>query len=121
MDPGEVVRELFERMEARDWESAAQLLSPTVQIEFTETGERFDGENFLTMNRAYPEGWSIDVIETVVEVERVATQVRVVHGDEIFWCAGFYSVTDGVVASGVEHWVTERSEPPPEWRAQFAS
>lgn len=118
---GAVVRAFFERMEARDWDGAGELLSPTVRIDFTETGERFEGANFLGMNRAYPEGWSIEVVETIADGERVAAQVRVEHGDVVFWCAGFYRVTGGVIASGVEHWVTEGSEQPPAWRSRFAS
>ena len=51
--------------------------------------------------------------------EGVAAQVRVIHGDDVFWCAGFYTVTDGVIVRGVEHWVTEGSEDPPEWRRRF--
>ena len=71
------------------------------------------------MNREYPEGWSLEVVETIASADRVAAQVRVMHGDEVFWCAGFYSVTDGVIASGVEHWVTEDSQKVPAWRTKF--
>jgi predicted SnoaL-like aldol condensation-catalyzing enzyme len=118
---GDVVRTFFERMEARDWDAAAELLSPRVRVEFTETGEQFDGANFLAMNRAYPEGWTIEVVETVADGDRVAAQVRVEHGEDVFWCAGFYRVANGVIESGVEHWVTERSRQPPVWRQPFAS
>lgn len=121
LGPADVVRGLFERMQARDWDGAATLLSPSVRIEFTETGERFDGADFLAMNRAYPEGWTIDVVETVAAGTRVAAQVRVAHGDDVFWCAGFYEVVDGRIASGVEHWVTQHSAEPPAWRRRFTS
>lgn len=108
-------------METRDWRGAGQLLSPTVHIEFSETGERFDGANFLAMNQAYPDGWSIEVIETLANKDRVAAQVRVVQGERTFWCAGFYRVSDGVITSGTEHWVDEDSGLAPEWRKQFVS
>lgn len=103
-------------MEARDWRGAERLLSPTAVIEFSATGERFVGPAFVAMNAAYPEGWSIDVVETLSRGDRVAAHVRVVHGEDVFWCAGFYSVTDGAITSGVEHWVTAGAETPPEWR-----
>lgn len=119
MTPADVVRSFFQRMEARDWDGAADLLSPNIRIDFTETGERFDGQNFLAMNRAYPEGWAIDVVETVPAGERVAAQVRVDHGDTTFWCAGFYTVRGGRIAEGTEHWVTEGSAQPPGWRDEF--
>lgn len=47
----DVVRALFERMEARDRDGAAEP-SDAVHIEFTDTAEHFDGDNFLAMNRA---------------------------------------------------------------------
>ncbi len=119
--PADVVRAFFELMEARDWPAAGNLLSPSVHIEYTETGETFDGPRFLAMNEAYPEGWSITVIETIAHEGRVAAQVRVDHDDQVFWCAGFYTVSEGLIAEGTEHWVSERSEPPPEWRRQFAT
>lgn len=108
-------------MQARDWDGAGELLAPTLTVDFTETGERFEGANFLAMNRAYPEGWTIEVVETLSEGERVAVQVRVLTAEEVFWCAGFYDVVDGVIRSGTEHWVTEGSQPAPQWRRAFSS
>jgi len=119
LSSAEVVRRFFERMEARDWDGAEQLLSPSLHIAFTETGEHFRGGNFLAMNRAYPEGWAIEVVEVIADANRVAAQVRVVQGQTTFWCAGFYEVADGRVQSGTEHWVTEHSEQPPVWRERF--
>lgn len=119
--PGHIVQSFFERMEARDWPGAQRLLSPSISIEFIETGERFDGANFLAMNMAYPEGWAIEVVETLTEGDRVAAQVRVTHGPDVFWCAGFYKVSNGTITTGREHWVTESSQPAPEWRRPFTS
>ncbi|MEM9034505.1 MAG: nuclear transport factor 2 family protein [Actinomycetota bacterium] len=120
-DGAGIVRDFFERMEARDWDGARALVSPSVRIDYTETGERFDGSNFVGMNEAYPEGWTIRVVEALGVGDRVAAQVRVALGDEVFWCAGFYTVVDGVIADGVEHWVTERSADPPDWRERFTT
>lgn len=119
--PGSVVRQFFELMEARDWEAAGRLLSPDAVIEFSATGERFVGPAFLKMNAAYPEGWSIQMVETLAHGDRVAAQVRVVHGEDVFWCAGFYSVGDEVITAGVEHWVTEGADPPPGWREPYTT
>lgn len=121
MDSGRVVRSFFERMQARDWDGAEELLSSTAFIEFSVTGERFRGEDFVAMNAAYPEGWSIEVVETLTDGDRVAAQVRVTQGDDVFWCAGFYHVVDGLIAAGVEHWVTENVASPPAWRERFTT
>lgn len=120
-EPAEVVRSFFELMEARDWNGAGQRLAPDLVIDFTETGERFVGDDFLAMNMAYPQGWSIEVVEVLAVGNRVAAQVRVTHGQTIFWCAGFYTVTSGKIESGTEHWVTEGSAQPPQWRRPFVS
>ncbi len=115
-----VVRSLFEAMEARDWALARTLISDDATIDWTETGERFVGQRFIDVNEAYPEGWTIDVVEVLDAGDRAAAQVRVTLGDETFWCAGFYSVHDGRITGGTEHWVTAGSEAPPVWREGFA-
>jgi hypothetical protein len=38
-----------------------------------------------------PSGWHIEVVETLASDDRTAAQVRVDLGDEVFWCAGFYT------------------------------
>jgi SnoaL-like domain len=121
MSPADVVREFHERMQQRDWDGAAVYLSPTIDIRFPSTGERFVGPNFLTMNRVYPDGWSLSVEEVIAVGDRVASRVRVEQGDEVFWCAGFYTVTNGVIADGIEHWLTTGAEVPPAWRAPLSS
>ena len=120
VDPASVVRSLFEAMEARDWALARTFVSDDTVVEWTETGERFVGQRFIDVNEAYPEGWTIEVVEVLGAGDRVAAQVRVTLGDDTFWCAGFYTVVDGRIAGGTEHWVTAGSEAPPEWRQGFA-
>jgi limonene-1,2-epoxide hydrolase len=115
----QVVRLFFEAMQARDWDAAASRLAPGIEVEMPATGERFVGDAYLAFQRAYPEGWSIDVLE-VFGHERVATRVRVDHGSQVFLCAGFYEVADDVIQAGVEHWVTLAGETPPAWRAQLS-
>ena len=118
-EPAAVVQSFFEAMQRRDWPSAYALVAPDAEIRFTETGERFAGTKFVAMNEAYPEGWTIDVVETFESGDRAACQVRVGLPPDTFWCSGFYTVGDGTIVEGVEHWVTANSEPAPEWRRPF--
>ncbi len=120
-DSATVVREFFELMEARRWDDAEARVAADADIRFTETGERFRGTGFVAMNRAYPDGWTIDVVEVLAVGDRVAAQVRVALPPDVFWCAGFYSVDDGQIVNGVEHWVTEGSAAPPDWRQPFTA
>lgn len=113
------MRTFFERMQERAWDAAAELVSGAAQIRFSETGERFDGDGFLRMNRDYPEGWSLRVVDVIADGDRVAAQVRVEQDGTNFWCAGFYTVRDGAIVAGVEHWVTEGATAPPAWRRPY--
>ena len=117
--PGSIVGSFFERMQARAWDAAAEPISPTAEIEFTATGERFDGAGFMRMNRDYPEGWTLSVEEILAEGDRVAAQVRVTQDGRTFRCVGFYTVRGGVIVSGVENWLTEGADEPPAWRLSY--
>ena len=121
MEPADVVRQLFERMQARDWPGAAAVMAPTAVIRYTATGEHFTGAAFMAMNEAYPDGWNIELIDVVASGQRVAAQVRVPNSDQIDWLSGFYTVIDGVIVEGTEHWLTESVEPAPDWRSRFTS
>jgi len=121
MDAAAVVTALFERMEARQWPLVAELVSDDAIIDWTASGERFVGSSFVAMNQAYPEGWTIELVEVLARGNRVAAQIRVLHQDSVFWCAAFYTVECDQITSGVEHWVTAGSERPPGWRSAFTA
>lgn len=115
----QVVRAFLEAIEARDWVRAGALLADDVEVEWPATAERFTGGRFLAMQRAYPEGWRITVLEALGDA-RVAARVRVDHDDAVFLCAGFYDVAEGRIIRGVEHWVEVGGERPPTWRSALA-
>lgn len=115
------VTRLFEAMQARRWEEARACLAGDAEIAWPATNERFGADAFIAMNRAYPEGWSIELVETLAESERMAARVKVTHGDAVHWCAGFYTVTDDLIAAATEYWTREGSESPPEWRVGLAT
>ncbi len=121
LSPGDVVRSFYVSMQARDWDRAARYLAPSVSIRFPATGEMFEGASFLAMNRDYPEGWHLEVVEVIAAGGRVAARVRVVQGGHTFWCAGFYIVDDGRITEAVEHWLEEGGDPAPEWRTPYRS
>ena len=116
-----LVRRLWERIEARDWAAARRLLAGDFVAEWPHSRERFrSGDDYIGMNRAYPEGWAIEVLDVVGGGDRVASEVRVTHPDGTFYAASFFTVRDGKLASLHELWVTEGAEEPPDWRARFA-
>lgn len=119
MHTADVVRALFERMQARDWAGAREVMAVDAVITYSATGEVFSGTSFMAMNEAYPEGWTIEVVDIVATGDRVAAQVRVPNGGQIDWVSGFYTVADGMIVDGSEHWVTDGREPAPDWRRPY--
>jgi ketosteroid isomerase-like protein len=120
-DASEVVRRVWELFQARRWDEALELFAPDFVAEWPHSRERFRGRDaFVAMQRAYPEGWSIEVVGVVAEGDRAASLVRVTQEGEVFHAATFFDVRDGRLARAVELWVTEGAEAPPAWRARFS-
>ncbi|HYU56624.1 MAG TPA: nuclear transport factor 2 family protein [Actinomycetota bacterium] len=120
-EPGEVVRGVWERFEARDWDEAADLLAEDLVIDWPNTGERFRGrDNFIAMNRNHPAAdWHIQVRRIVASGPDVAAEVLVPHADGLDACLGFYEVADGRITTGREYWVEIRPQSIPDWRAAW--
>jgi hypothetical protein len=97
------------------------VLAPDAEFEWRHSGERFRGrDNIVEMNRAYPEGWSIEVLRVLDAGEVVVSEVRVPFRDEaVFHVASFFEVEGGFVRRAVEYWIEEGHEAPPEWRRRF--
>jgi ketosteroid isomerase-like protein len=114
------VRALFERMEARDWEGARATLHDELVVEWPHSGERFSSaEAFIGMQRAYPEGWHIEVSRVVEDPPIVIAEIRVTQAEAVFHCVGVYEVPGERIARGTEYWVKAGSEEPPAWRRRF--
>lgn len=116
----DAVRLLWERMEARDWDGVAAQLHPEVVVDWPNTAERMRGrDNYLAVQRAYPEGWHIEVLRIVDAGDRVVSEVRVDHQGERFFAASFFELADGLISRAVEYWSDGEPSPAPEWRAQW--
>lgn len=121
MDSSNVIETLWDRIQARDWAGVAELLAEDVVVEWPISLERIIGrENFVAVNREYPEGWSIRVLKVVAEGEEVVSEVEVPHDSlGVFRAASFWTVRDGQIVRGTEYWTSLGADPRPEWRAAF--
>ena len=118
----DVVRRLWARIEARDWEGLGALLHEDVVIEWPHTGERIRGrDNYVAIQREYPGNWRSELVSLFGGDEGVASTVRVIHEKETCYGCGVYQVERGLVLRGVEYWTTANSEEPPAWRGRFTS
>ncbi|GAB3799851.1 nuclear transport factor 2 family protein [Micromonospora zhanjiangensis] len=121
MESAKIVRELWDRMQARDWVGLGGLLAEDVVVEWPVSAERIVGrDNYVRINAEYPEGWSIDVLRIVADGERVASEVEVPHDTMgLHRVASFWTVRDGRVVDGREYWTCPGSDPSPQWRAGY--
>ncbi len=118
--PADVVRGLWERMEARDWDGARATLADGYTCDYPASHERFgSADAFIAMNRAYPEGWAITVDEAIADGSRVVARVRVAHGDVLFHCLSFADVDGDRIARSTDFWLDDGGDPAPDWRAPF--
>jgi ketosteroid isomerase-like protein len=121
MANADVVSRFWDRIEARDWDAVGRLLADDVEFEWPHSLERFRGpDNVVGMNRAYPEGWSIEVLRVLDAGPVVVSEVRVpFKGQTAFLVASLFEVRDGLIRRAVEYWVEAGQEEPPEWRRAF--
>ncbi len=111
------VRDWWRAVQARDWAQARALLRSDLQARWWTSGEQFDGADaFVEVQRRYPEGWAIRLLEcTRLEDGRVLTLLRVTQGPQCFFATSIARVDDGLIIGLDEYWATFES--PPDWRA----
>jgi hypothetical protein len=115
------VRSLWERIQARGWDGARELLADGMVCRWPHSNERFEGaDNFIAMNRAYPEGWQITIVDVTEIPGGAVSRIRVDQSGTRFHAASFFTVRDGLIEEAIEYWVTEGSEEPPAWRGRFS-
>ena len=115
--PGEVVRQLWARFQARDWAGARQLVHTHAVIDWPASAERLQGADcFIAVNAQYPEGWTIHLLSVdALQDGRVLSMARVDHPPLSFLVQSTLRVRDGLITAGQELWAT--CEDPPAWRA----
>lgn len=114
------VRSLWAALQARDWAAARALLSDDLQATWWTSGERFDGADaFVEVQRRYPEGWVIHLLELErLEDGRVLSLLRVDQPPHSFFATSIARVDDGLIHALDEYWAT--LEAPPQWRTAQA-
>lgn len=111
----------WDRIQARDWEGMRETLHDDVVVDWPASGERFVGaDNVVAVNREYPEGWSIHVLNIVSSGDSVVSEVEVPHeGVGTFRVASFWHVRDGRIQRGTEYWIEVDQDEAPAWRQPF--
>jgi ketosteroid isomerase-like protein len=116
----EPVRRLWERLEARDWDAVAAQIHPDAVVDWPNTGERMRGrENYLAVQREYPEGWHIEVLRVVDGGDVVVSEIRVDQAGKRFFAVSLFELSGGQIVRAVEYWSDGEPAPAPEWRAPW--
>jgi ketosteroid isomerase-like protein len=120
-NPADVVRDLWEAMQARDWAGAAGLVHEDVVVEWPVSRERITGrENYVAVNQEYPAGWQIRVLRVIGDGDQAASEVEVVHETlGVFRAASFWTVSEGRVTRGTEYWTGFGADEPLPGRSQY--
>lgn len=112
--PAGVLRELWRRVDATDWDGLARLLAPDVVVRYPHSGEVLDGPGWVALNRDYPGRWHAELLDLVAAADRAAGRARVhdgVPGGESHAVASFATVRGGLVVELVEVWAQEGADP----------
>ena len=114
-----VVRDLWDRFEGREWDRAAELLHPDFVADWPHTRERIRGrENFILVNRHYPEPWKIEVVRIFGTGNLVVSELAVRQPAGTSFCCSVAEVRDGRIMRATEYWADDDHEAP-EWRRQW--
>ena len=115
-NPLQVVRALWQHLQAREWAAARALLHDEAVIDWPATGERLEGADaFISANAPYPEGWTLHLLRLdALQDGRVMSTVRVDHPPATFLVQSVFRIRNGRIQSGEELWATV--VPPRAWR-----
>jgi hypothetical protein len=92
-----------ELIDARDWDRLPDVLAPGFEARFMHTGETFDRDGFVALNREYPIVVRFLVEDLVADGDRAVLRARVTDGAETWHVASFATVgADGLLTELVE-------------------
>jgi hypothetical protein len=113
MDAAAVLAGLWERIGRQDWDRLPDLLHPEVQVRYVHSGEVFDRDGIVALNRDYPGAWLVDVEEIVADGPRAVSRALVYNDDATHFVASFARVEAGRITELTEVWAEAGQLPHP--------
>lgn len=116
MEPLKVVAQLWERIEARDWDGVAVLIAEDAVIEWPVSGERIVGrDNFIAVisDDDYTDESSVEVLRTLVDGDLVVTEVEIPQDHVVYRAVSLWTIRDGKIARAREYWTSPGQDPAP--------
>jgi SnoaL-like domain len=100
-------------LDARDWDRLPGILAEGFVAHLVHTGETFDRDGFVALNRDYPIVVRFIVEDMVAAGDRAVLRARVTDGTQTWHVASFATVDDEDRLSDlVEVWADGASRPP---------
>lgn len=116
---GALLQQFSHAIDARDWAALAALLAPEFTATWVHTGERFDRDGFVAVNRDYPGAWRFEHEQIVDGGDEGALRAVVTdatgESDERHHVATFASARGGLLTDITEVWA-EVTTPDPSRR-----
>lgn len=112
-EAAKVLSDLWELIDAQQWDRIRELLDPDVQISYVHTGEILDADTFIRLNREYPGSWRAELVDLVGDGDRAVSRARLSDGHETLWVASFATAKGGRITELTEVWTDGGQEPPP--------
>ncbi|MEY2229657.1 MULTISPECIES: nuclear transport factor 2 family protein [Streptomyces] len=122
MEPLRVVAQLWERIEARDWDGVAELIAEDAVIEWPVSGERIVGRaNFVAVNSddGYADERSVELLRILADGNLVVTEVEIPQDHVVYRAVSLWTVRDGEIVGAREYWTSPGQDPAPRWRAGY--
>ncbi len=100
-------------LEARDWETWADLLHADVVYEIPQSRERIRGrDRYLQFNQEFPGDWHLRSKVVIADEGRGVVWFEWRVGDDTDDAMAFFEFTDGLISRVTDFW-PEPYEPPP--------
>ncbi|MFB7255949.1 nuclear transport factor 2 family protein [Streptomyces nojiriensis] len=126
MEPLRVVAQLWERIEARDWNGVAGLIAEDAVIEWPVSGERIVGRaNFIAVNSdddcadERADERSVELLRILADGNLVVTEVEIPQDHVVYRAVSLWTVRDGEIVGAREYWTSPGQDPAPRWRAGY--
>ncbi|MET8749352.1 nuclear transport factor 2 family protein [Streptomyces sp. NPDC004667] len=128
MEPLKVVAQLWERIEARDWDGVAALIAEDAVIEWPVSGERIVGRaNFVAVLRNEGDDsadderslGAVEVLRILADGDLVVTEVEIPEEHVVYRAVSLWTVRDGEIVGAREYWTSPGQDPAPRWRAVY--
>jgi len=117
MNYKEKVISLWTEMDRQNWGNIHKYFEDTAIINWNNTKESFNVEEFVRVNSAYPGDWSITIerLEGIDNLVISVVKVQLKKDDVSFRATSFFEFNNGKIKLLNEYWGDVGN--PPEWRS----